>query len=84
MRPTDLLPPILSERHSLRRRRKRAAAANAVAPTPVSKRDLAVARVREAGGPVDNASYACACGLVFAAAVSTTVVCPRCGARQAW
>lgn len=41
-------------------------------------------RVREAGGPIDNASYSCACGMVFAAAVSTTVSCPHCGAGQAW
>lgn len=41
-------------------------------------------RAREAGGPIDNASYSCECGLVFAAAVSTTVSCPHCGADQAW
>ncbi len=41
-------------------------------------------RAREAGGPIDNACYSCACGLVFAAAVSTTVNCPHCGADQAW
>jgi hypothetical protein len=43
-----------------------------------------VARVRNAGGPIDNASYTCACGFVFAASVSTTVRCPHCGAAQAW
>lgn len=43
-----------------------------------------LARVRRAGGPIDNASYTCACGYVFAAPVSTTVVCPHCGAGQAW
>ena len=47
----------------------------------VSALDL---RAREAGGPMDNASYNCACGFVFAAAVSTTVSCPHCGAGQAW
>jgi hypothetical protein len=46
--------------------------------------DLAVQRVREAGGPVDRAYYACACGLLFEARVSTTVSCPHCGAGQAW
>jgi hypothetical protein len=46
--------------------------------------DSAVARVRDAGGPIDNASYTCACGFVFAASVSTTVACPHCGASQAW
>lgn len=44
----------------------------------------ALARAREAGGPMDCASYACACGYVFAASVSTTVRCPHCGADQAW
>jgi len=42
------------------------------------------ARVREAGGPDDRASYACSCGLVFDAAVTTSVSCPRCGVDQAW
>jgi hypothetical protein len=46
--------------------------------------DSLVARVRGAGGPIDNASYTCACGFVFAASVSTTVSCPHCGAGQAW
>lgn len=46
--------------------------------------DPVVARVREAGGPVDRASYSCECGYVFCAPVSTTVSCPHCGAGQAW
>ncbi|MHB8242141.1 MAG: hypothetical protein ACYDHN_09135 [Solirubrobacteraceae bacterium] len=46
--------------------------------------DPAVERVREAGGPVDKASYSCQCGYLFSAAVSATVVCPHCGADQAW
>jgi len=41
-------------------------------------------RVREAGGPIDLASYVCGCGYVFSAAVSTTVTCPHCHADQAW
>jgi DNA-directed RNA polymerase subunit RPC12/RpoP len=40
--------------------------------------------VREAGGPVDRASYACQCGYLFSAPVSTTVACPHCGVDQAW
>jgi rubrerythrin len=48
------------------------------------RRDFFVERVREAGGPVDRASYTCACGYVFAASVSTSVRCPHCGAWQAW
>jgi hypothetical protein len=46
--------------------------------------DAAAQRHREAGGPVDRASYACPCGFVFAASVSTSVRCPHCGAHQAW
>lgn len=46
--------------------------------------DPAVARVREAGGPLDSACYRCQCGFVFTAKVSTTVSCPHCGTGQAW
>jgi hypothetical protein len=46
--------------------------------------DPVVQRVRSAGGPIDEASYSCQCGLQFLAPVSTTVACPRCGAPQAW
>ncbi|HTR72487.1 MAG TPA: hypothetical protein VMG80_02750 [Solirubrobacteraceae bacterium] len=60
-----------------------AVAVSVTAPTPSPMQDL-VARARSAGGPIDNASYACACGFVFAASVSTTVACPHCGADQAW
>jgi hypothetical protein len=105
MRAADLLPPILNERHSPRRRRRRGARAEAVTPralvtadatqtalaqspsaasAPAPHGDPAVERARRAGGPIDNACYACSCGLVFAAAVSTTVSCPRCGADQGW
>lgn len=41
-------------------------------------------RARESGGPIDHAQYACACGMVFQAAVSTSVRCPHCGSGQAW
>jgi len=51
---------------------------------PVLPADPAVVRVRRAGGPVDEASYACACGCVFLAPVSTTVACPHCAAQQPW
>jgi hypothetical protein len=50
----------------------------------VSPPDPAVLRVRRAGGPVDEASYACECGCVFLAPVSTTVACPHCRAQQPW
>ncbi|MGO9489742.1 MAG: hypothetical protein ACLQBB_12025 [Solirubrobacteraceae bacterium] len=41
-------------------------------------------RVRQAGGPLDEAFYTCGCGYRFSAAVSTTVACPHCGTDQAW
>lgn len=41
-------------------------------------------RARESGGPIDNAQYSCSCGMVFNAAVSTSVECPHCGTGQAW
>jgi predicted Zn-ribbon and HTH transcriptional regulator len=74
-------------RHSRRHARKRADATrttelHVLEPDP--RHDPKVLRVRSAGGPIDNASYTCACGFVFAASVSTTVRCPHCGADQAW
>ena len=78
--------PADTERPRRHRRSKRGAGARAtnlhLAPPPAQ--DATVARVRLAGGPIDNASYTCACGFVFAASVSTTVRCPHCGADQAW
>ncbi len=32
----------------------------------------------------DQAMYACGCGFVFQAPVSTSVGCPHCGGTQAW
>lgn len=58
--------------------------ANLHLAAPVTGQGATVARVRLAGGPIDNASYTCSCGFVFAASVSTTVRCPHCGADQAW
>jgi hypothetical protein len=87
MRPSLLHP--LTERHSRRHRPKRhAVIAHRQAPKPTTPvpqpRDIAVERVRAAGGPLDQASYACQCGYLFAAPVSTTVACPHCGTHQAW
>lgn len=81
----ERIPRRLRERRHSRRRRNR--------PTAVTRQpgarfagpsDVAVQRVRDAGGPVDKASYSCQCGFVFLAPVSTTVTCPHCQARQAW
>jgi hypothetical protein len=46
--------------------------------------DIDAQRVRESGGPHDQAQYNCCCGYVFCAAVSTSVACPHCGDQQAW
>jgi hypothetical protein len=76
------LPQTLREHRRSRadQHKRQAPAAPLVAHTP----DLAVQRVRSAGGPIDQASYSCQCGLQFLAPVSTTVVCPHCRAPQAW
>jgi predicted Zn-ribbon and HTH transcriptional regulator len=83
----SLLHP-LAERHSRRHRPKRPAIIArrlSAEPMPALElRDIAVERVRAAGGPLDQASYACECGYLFAAPVSTTVRCPHCDASQAW
>jgi hypothetical protein len=80
----ERFPRPLRERRHSRRRRSRPAAGSVQAGAPVSISDLAVQRVRDAGGPVDRASYSCECGYVFLAPVSTTVKCPHCEAGQAW
>jgi hypothetical protein len=78
---TGLLHPLGDRRHPRRLRRRRGAPA---AQPPPRAWDPAAQRVREAGGPVDQASYSCECGYLFRASVSTTVACPNCGAGQAW
>jgi hypothetical protein len=78
------LPHNLRERRRSRDEQHRREAQRQAPSAPARVADLAVARVRSAGGPVDEASYACACGFVFRAPVSTTVDCPHCHATQAW
>lgn len=56
----------------------------APAPAPERPADAHLDRARAAGGPTDRASYACSCGYVFWAPVSTTVSCPHCSSQQAW
>jgi hypothetical protein len=91
--------PFAERRHSRRRRRRarhEVPAVPALEAPPIrevtlvvhrpssSPSDPAARRVREAGGPIDWASYTCMCGYVFLAPVSTTVQCPHCSAAQAW
>jgi rubrerythrin len=82
----SLLHPISAERRRARRiRGEHRSAAQAQEPSVAPPRpDVAAQRVRESGGPTDLACYACQCGYVFAAPVSTTVECPNCGTPQAW
>jgi hypothetical protein len=66
---------------------RRAAAPAPTAPPPPAApvtELLDERRVRAAGGPHDRAQYACTCGYVFDADVSTSVACPHCGTGQAW
>jgi hypothetical protein len=79
------IPHSLRERRHQRRRRGRRTARAVRPATPLPRlSDQAVKRVREAGGPVDQAFYNCECGYVFVAAVSTSVECPHCHTGQAW
>jgi hypothetical protein len=93
MRPR-LLHPLTDRRHARRHGRTRGPQGQGAMPAPesvarparqgIGPPDTATQRVRDAGGPIDRASYACECGLLFQAKVSTTVMCPHCGAGQAW
>jgi hypothetical protein len=76
------------ERHAPQRRAEPRVIVMDIDPSasavPSQACDPAAERVREAGGPIDEAVYTCACGYLFSAAVSTTVACPHCGTAQAW
>jgi hypothetical protein len=73
------------QRRSHQGTREAEVAPGAAEADPETERDLrAERRIRESGGPDDNALYNCSCGFVFEASVSTTVSCPHCGALQAW
>ncbi len=91
----SLLHPLRAPGHSRRQRRAAPVAQSETAGRTreagaqrqrgaVSPGDPAVQRVREAGGPIDRASYTCTCGYLFSASVSTSVMCPHCGTDQAW
>ncbi len=92
MKP-KLLHPLGEGLHTSRRHRRGAHTTESIAPAvavpaptprPEHVPDPDVQRVQEAGGPEDHASYSCACGYLFSADVSTSVVCPHCGTDQAW
>jgi hypothetical protein len=52
--------------------------------SPAATQSPALRRRREASMSQDEAMYACECGFVFQALVSTSVGCPHCGGAQAW
>jgi rubrerythrin len=56
----------------------------AEAPPVIEDEHRAERRHRESVAPEDQALYRCQCGFAFEAAVTTSVVCPHCGAPQAW
>jgi predicted Zn-ribbon and HTH transcriptional regulator len=78
------LPDSLRHARRIRANRRDHAAIRVASDVPTRVADLAVERARSSGGPLDEASYVCACGFVFRAPVSTTVACPHCRATQAW
>jgi hypothetical protein len=51
---------------------------------PDRERRTLGARARRSGASQDVAFYRCGCGCTFTAEVTTSVGCPRCGARQDW
>ncbi len=71
------------QRRSGRDAHPRPAAAAAIQAAPPTWESTPRAR-RQGGASQDQALYACACGYVFAALVSTSVDCPACGDTQAW
>jgi hypothetical protein len=70
--------------HDLRTPQEPALTQDPAATYDALTHDPATQRARDAGGPADRATYACGCGFLFAASVSTTVACPHCGTLQAW
>jgi hypothetical protein len=78
-RRRDGRPGRVAEPHQARR------AASISEPTGSRTGTGSAARTgRRLDVPQDQATYACRCGYVFEAAVSTSVGCPHCGAAQAW
>jgi hypothetical protein len=66
--------------------RRRSTARRATTLTRRARHAAAGARERNQRANVsqDAATYACECGYVFTAAVTTSVGCPHCGTDQAW
>lgn len=78
---TSTLPRITPRCHERTARRMHVVPRKAPRPEPMHPAER---RMRDAGGPNDRACYACECGYVFQADVSTSVDCPNCHTAQAW
>jgi hypothetical protein len=77
-RPTEILT---------RRRRTRDSSPSAARPPrqPTPPAATGATTAEASSGPAqDSAVYNCHCGMVFEAAVSTTIACPHCGDSQGW
>jgi hypothetical protein len=66
--------------------RRRSSLRRASILTRAARHAAAPARERNQRANVsqDAATYACECGYIFTAAVTTSVGCPHCGTDQAW
>jgi hypothetical protein len=82
LRPTDRRTSAARRPHVIER--PAAPEAPAPAPDPAGQDLLAERRHRASVAPEDTAHYGCGCGFQFEAPVSTSVLCPHCGAGQAW
>lgn len=78
---TTTLPRIIPRRRARSTRRMHVVPTPAPRPEPMHPAER---RMRDAGGPNDRACYACGCGYLFQAEVSTSVDCPHCHVAQAW
>ena len=79
---SELTTPLRRRARGARTDRRAASRGAEVLPTT---RDAAERRDASRGsGPQDTAVYACGCGFIFTASVTTTVACPHCEADQAW
>lgn len=67
---------------ALRRGERHATPAVAEATAPAAC--AATVAAKRGGVSHDQALYGCGCGMVFTAAVTASVGCPRCGTGQAW
>jgi hypothetical protein len=83
-RPTERRPLTARRPHIIGRPAAPAPAPAGPAPAAADSNLVAERRHRASVAPEDTAHYGCGCGFQFEAPVSTSVLCPHCGAGQAW